>query len=421
MMELKAESKRESDPPPEAVQNATVASPVPPDGGYGWLQVLVAHLEVFNTFGYSYSFGIFEQFYHDEFGFNLSSTSWIGSIHLFFLFVLSTISGRLFDAGYFRHLLIVGSFLQILGLFMASISTEYWHLFLAQGVCSGIGAGLAYCPVMACVSTYFTKKRALAIAIVTSGSATGGIIFPIIAQQMIYVHGFPWTIRCMAFVILFNAIVVVALAKEFLIPRKSGPFFEFAAFKEMPFLFFSCGSFLILWSVFIGPNYINHYAVSVVGISNETSLTILLTLNAFSCPGRVIPSLISDAYLGPFRTLIPLMLSAAVLYIGWLGVNNLPSVFVFASLFGFTCGGIQTVGMAGLPTLTIDHSKMGTRIGMILTMCSFAALTGPPIAGKLIEHGHGKYLYMQIWGACSMALGAGFIFAAYKSRPKGDC
>jgi hypothetical protein len=42
MMELKAESKRESDPPPEAVQNATVASPVPPDGGYGWLQVLVA-------------------------------------------------------------------------------------------------------------------------------------------------------------------------------------------------------------------------------------------------------------------------------------------------------------------------------------------------------------------------------------------
>ncbi|KAH6994769.1 MFS monocarboxylate transporter [Fusarium venenatum] len=420
MMGLKAKSMRESDSPAETMQSATIDLPVPPDGGYGWIQVLAAHLEVFNTFGYSYSFGIFEQYYHHELGFSLSSTSWIGSIHLFLLFILSTISGRLFDAGYFRHLLIVGSFLQILGLFMASISTEYWHLFLAQGVCSGIGAGLAYCPVMACVSTYFTNKRALAIAVVTSGSATGGIIFPIIAQQMMYVHGFPWTIRCMAFVILFNAIIVVALAKELLLPRKNGPFFEFAAFREMPFVLFSCGSFLILWSVFIGPSYINHYATSVVGISNETSLTILLTLNALSCPGRIIPSLISDAYLGPFRTLIPLMLSASVLYIGWLGVKNLPSVFVFASLFGFVCGGIQTVGMAGLPNLTIDHSKMGTRMGMILTMCSFAALTGPPIAGKLIEHGHGRYLYMQIWGACSMALGAGFIFAAFKSRPKGD-
>ncbi|EKJ70956.1 hypothetical protein FPSE_08870 [Fusarium pseudograminearum CS3096] len=239
----KSENKKESESPAEAVQSAAIALPVPPDGGHGWIQVLVAH----------YSFGIFEQYYHQELGFSLSSTSWIGSIHLFFLFALSTISGRLFDAGYFRHLLIIGSFLQLLGLFMASISTEYWHLFLAQGVCSGIGAGLAYCPVMACVSTYFTKKRAFAIAVVTSGSATGGIIFPIIAQQVI------------------------------------------------------CGSFLILWSVFIGPSYINHYAASVVGIR----------------------------------------------------VKNLSSVFVFVSLFGFVCGGIQTVGMAGLPTLTIDHSKMG--------------------------------------------------------------
>jgi MFS family permease len=216
-------------------------------------------LEVFNTFGYSYSFGIFEQYYHHELGFSLSSTSWIGSIHLFLLFVLSTASGRLFDAGYFRHLLVGGSFLQVLGLFMASISTEYWQLFLSQGVCSGIGAGLAYCPVMACVSTYFTKRRALAIAVVTSGSATGGIIFPIIAQQMLYIHGFSWTIRCMAFVVLFNAVIVVALAKELLLPRKSGPFFEWAAFKEVPFVLFSCGSFLILWSVFIGPNYVSHY------------------------------------------------------------------------------------------------------------------------------------------------------------------
>lgn len=395
-------------------------------------------LEVFNTFGYSYSFGIFEQYYNHELGFSLSSTSWIGSIHLFLLFVLSTVSGRLFDAGYFRHLLIGGSFLQLFGLFMASISTEYWQLFLSQGVCSGIGAGLAYCPVMACVSTYFTKRRALAIAIVTSGSATGGIVFPIIAQQMLYNYGFPWTIRCMAFVVLFNAIIVVALAKELLLPRKSGSFIEMAAFKEMPFVLFSCGSFLILWSVFIGPNYvsrsiewwnsmvltnkhqINHYAASVIGISNETSLTILLTLNALSCPGRIIPSLASDACFGPFRTLIPLMLSAAVLYIGWFGVKDLPSVFAFASLFGFVCGGIQTVGMAGLPTLTIDHSKMGTRMGMILTMCSLAALTGPPIAGKLIEHGDGRYLYMQIWGACAMAVGAAFIFGAYKCRPKPE-
>jgi hypothetical protein len=103
-------------------------------------------------------------------GYNLSSTSWIGSVYVFLLFALSAVSGRLFDAGYFRHLLICGSLLQVVGMFMASISTQYWQIFLSQGICGGLGAGLTYCPVMACVSTYFSKKRALAIAIVTRGS-----------------------------------------------------------------------------------------------------------------------------------------------------------------------------------------------------------------------------------------------------------
>jgi hypothetical protein len=41
-MGLQAESNRESDSPTETVQNAPSALPVPPDGGYGWVQVLVA-------------------------------------------------------------------------------------------------------------------------------------------------------------------------------------------------------------------------------------------------------------------------------------------------------------------------------------------------------------------------------------------
>lgn len=203
------------------------------------------------------SYGIFEQYYNAELGYSLSSVSWIGSIQVFLLFLLSTISGRLFDAGYFRHILVIGSVLQVLGMFMASLSTQYWHLLLSQGVCGGVGAGLVYCPVMACVATYFSKKRALAIAAVTSGSATGGVIFPIIARQMLPVAGFPWTIRCMGFVILFNAVLVILLAKPYLPPRKGGPWLELAAFKELPYSLFTIAIFLVVWSAYIGYSYVS--------------------------------------------------------------------------------------------------------------------------------------------------------------------
>ena len=45
-----------------------------------------------------------------------------------------------------------------------------------------------------------------------------------------------------------------------------------------------------------------------------------------------------------------------------------------------------------------DLSKMGVRSGMCFSIISIACLTGPPIAGALIELQHGHYLYAQMFG-----------------------
>lgn len=167
-------------------------------------------------------------------------------------------SGRLFDAGYFRSLIAVGSVLQLVAVFTASIATEYWQLFLAQGMCGGLGAGLLYCPIIACVATYFSRKRALAIALVTSGGATGGTVFPIIAQQLSDKVGFPWAMRVMGFVFMFNAAVMLIFARTRLPPRPRGPLVEWAAFKELPYTFYSAGAFCLLWGVYLIYNYVGN-------------------------------------------------------------------------------------------------------------------------------------------------------------------
>lgn len=99
-------------------------------------------------------------------------------------------------------------------------------------------------------------------------------------------------------------------------------------------------------------------------MKSEESLNTLLIANAVGIPSRIILGLVSDAYLGPFRTLIPLCIGASVLYFGWIGVQDRTSLYVFAVLSGIVNGGVQTIAMAGLPTLTLDLSKVGTRSGM---------------------------------------------------------
>lgn len=69
--------------------------------------------------------------------------------------------------------MVLGVFMAVLGMMMLSLSTKYYQIFLAQGVCFGIGSGLVYVPALAFVNVSFSKNRALVIGIVTGGASIG--------------------------------------------------------------------------------------------------------------------------------------------------------------------------------------------------------------------------------------------------------
>lgn len=102
-----------------------------------------------------------------------SSLSWIGSIQGFLLIFFGVLTGPIFDFGYFRTMLAVGSVMFVFGLMMLSLATEYYQVMLAQGVCIGLASGLLYVPSLALVASSFTKRRGLAIGLSTSGSSVG--------------------------------------------------------------------------------------------------------------------------------------------------------------------------------------------------------------------------------------------------------
>ena len=54
--------------------------------------------------------------------------------------------GILYDKYGPRYLILIGSFLHVFGLMMASISTEYYQILLSQGVCSAVGVAAIFQP-----------------------------------------------------------------------------------------------------------------------------------------------------------------------------------------------------------------------------------------------------------------------------------
>lgn len=137
-----------------------------------------------------------------------------------------------------------------------------------------------------------------------------------------------------------------------------------------------------------------------------------MVLNSVGVAGRLIPALLADRYFGAFNTLIPCTFFVAVLLYTWIGVSNLSGLFAFTGIYGFWANAVQTLFPSTLSGLTTDLTKMGVRVGMVFTIISLACLTGPPIAGALIQSQNGSFLGAQLFGGTTAVLGTSILVFA---------
>ena len=125
--------------------------------------------------GVTSSYGTFQTFYETSLlpTTSPSTIAWIGSIQSFLVVIVGVIAGPLFDRGYLQHLIFLGCILIVFGTMMLSLANSFYQIFLTQGVCVGLGAGLIFIPALALISSQFTTKRPLALGLASSGSAVG--------------------------------------------------------------------------------------------------------------------------------------------------------------------------------------------------------------------------------------------------------
>ncbi|KAL1634665.1 hypothetical protein SLS58_010564 [Diplodia intermedia] len=149
---------------------------------------------LFCSVGLANAFGVFQAYYisHQLAGHSDFDISWIGSIALGIMFANAPIVGVLVDRVGARLLLISGSTGLLLSVFMTSLASSYYQFILAQAVLQGLSMSFTMFPAVATISKSFHKNRGLALGITIGGSSIGGLIWPIVLNELLNQDGLPY-------------------------------------------------------------------------------------------------------------------------------------------------------------------------------------------------------------------------------------
>ncbi|TVY25614.1 Fujikurins efflux protein [Lachnellula hyalina] len=414
--EPEPEMEEETRPDPETVLKREPTGPNPtdfPDGGLqAWLVVVGGFCAVFCGFGWINCIGVFQNYYeHNQLKHYSSSTiAWIPSTQSFMLFFPGFLAGKMTDEMGPRIPILLGSFLHVFGIMMTSLSTEFYQIFLAQAVCSGLGCCFLFYPVIVAAGTWFRRHRALAFGIITAGSSIGGVVLPIMVQRLIPHIGFGWTMRAVGFLFL-GLLTIANLTIKSRLPPARRPFnvMEMVKpFTEKPFLLLALGAFFIYVGGFLPFNYIILQG-EASGMSTDLASYLVPILNAASTFGRILPAHLGDSF-GVFNVMIVLTGFAAIMTLAlWLPAAANAPIIVYAVMYGFASG--CTLSIIPAMVAKLGHiSQLGARSGALYAFSSVGVLIGSPIGGAIQKNQHGGYSGLIIFTGVALLIGTFFAF-----------
>ncbi|KAF2790647.1 MFS general substrate transporter [Melanomma pulvis-pyrius CBS 109.77] len=401
-----------------SVRDVNHVASIPNGGLVAWLQVLGAFVLFFNSWGIINTFGSYQAYYETNLlpSSTPSAISWIGSIQAFLLLIVGAISGPIYDAGYFRSLLIGGSFLLVLGQMMLSLCHAYWQVLLAQAFCIGIGCGMLFIPSVAILNTYFTTRIGMAVGLAASGSSFGGVIYPIVFHNLLPKIGFGWTTRVIGFLILATQFLPTLFMRVRVLPAKKRSLLDLRAFLIPAYSLQVFGFFVGFMGLYMPFFYSQVYALTRHITNPDLAFYLLAIMNSSSIFGRIIPNFLADK-LGGFNVVIPCTLLSGILCFCFIRASSSAGLIVLMSFYGFFSGSFVSLPPTIIVQLSLDaRDKIGTRLGQSFACVALGLLIGTPIGGAILDRS--GFDAVWVFGGC-LLVGSGTVLVLARGVFRG--
>ena len=397
---------------------------------YGWVIFAITFLIYMFMYGLRYSVGIFFTPIRDEFGWSTAATA-SGVTIFFWVYAISApFMGRLAEKIGVRKTVLLGGILLGGGGALVSFIQELWHLYIAWGVITALGATVLYVIPTMVLSKFFHRKRGLTVGWSSVGVSAGqAILIPIIAG---FIQSWGWRAAIQA---LGLTVLVVTSIIGYIFLREDpeqlglhpdgdpnpvdwenensndaewtpGEAMKSGVFRLVAISYFFCVGGVISILTFVVPHMIQ------IGISPLQASGAFGIIGVMSAIGSFIFGIFSDRYGRKLTILVTTSGIAVAFFVATTIPANLTLLYAWAVLYGISYGGAPEQYAA----IITDYfgRKYNTTLFGILTLAGGIGGGLFPLIGGWVVDKTGNY-YTTLF-----LLGFGMLLAtvtAYFARP----
>jgi predicted MFS family arabinose efflux permease len=273
---------------------------------------------------------------------------------------------------------------------MASLSllgrhiAQFYGTYLVLGI---VGNGTAQLSYSRALLTWFEKRRGLAIAIMLTGSGTGSIVLPFIAQHMITAYGWRASYQVLGALALLGFPLTALLVRNRpaveATPRHHGPPVRIAGVLRSRVFWIIAVA--IMFAAFTMNAAIAHLSALLTGRGvTPTSAALALSMLGISGMfGRLITGHLLDRLFAPMVTLVVLILSGAgVVVVAY--ATSAPVGLFGAFLMGFGSGS-EADTVPYLIAKYFGRARFSTLYGLSWTAYAIGGAIGPVVLGHAFD------------------------------------
>lgn len=371
---------------------------------YGWVMLAVCLIFVTIGEGIRFSFGVFFKSLELEFDLTRALTSSIFSVFMVISSLFAILGGWLADRYGPRIIFLAMGTFAFIGFILTSQTGASWQLFISYSLLVALGTGPIY-PLASSIATrWFSRKRALALAIVTSGTGLGSILIAPISAYLIDDYG--WRISYVVMGIIALVIItplslllrenpaeaktssnnIRQSAKGSCVSRTADDKLAGVSIaqilKRRDFLILLAIWFFWAFCLYMVTTHIVRHAIDL-NIDSIQAASIISVSGFGNIPARIFMGLVSDK-IGKKRAAL-ICASLMVLSMLWfINASSLWMFYVFAVAFGAASGGL-TPPTAALVGDTFGLRHIGVLFGLLEIGWVCGAAAGPAVAGYIFD------------------------------------
>lgn len=388
---------------------------------YGWIVVAAAATIVCVGLGTLFSLGVFLLPIHESMQWSRASISSVALVNWMAMGLGSFVWGALSDRIGTRAVVATGGFVLGLGLVLSSQVTSLLQLYVTFGVLVGFAVGAFYAPLSSTATRWFTRRRGLAVGLVSAGIGLGMFTVAPLARwlttlfdwrmAMLILGDLAWLAIIPTALLIRNAPVDIGATA---LGARRGPAERDFSTREVltaPAFWIIALTHFACCAAHSGPIFHMVAHATDQGLAAMTAATVLGVSGLTSIAGRIGCGMLADRF-GAKQTLVAGLALQALMVFLYVFAADAPTFYALGIVFGVAYGGVMPL-YAIVTREYFGERIMGTAYGGVFLVSTLGMGLGSFGGGWVFDR-FGAYTWLFLG---SFTIGAMAAILALTFRP----